>query len=282
MNNKDIWTKIMPIFPKIKKLFSNTNNIIIEEKDGVGNYVTNLDKKIDEYIHISLNNIFPNATIISEETDNNNLDENELIFIVDPLDGTTNYINNWPYTVAIGIINNKELICGIIYDVLKEKIYSGIKNYGVFECSIDNIFEQKQLEKPEYKDNIKKSIICHDTPYGAKAFEKTLKLYNELYTENASIKAVVPISLDVLKTALGKKNRANDYEDAVWHMEVRSWDLAAATCILREFGGDVIDCKTGKSISIDTLINSTSKISFIASGSKNLRQEIYKIYKNID
>lgn len=140
----------------------------------------------------------------------------------------------------------------------------------------------KKIEKTEYKDTIKKSVICHDTPYGEESFKTTLKLYEELYKEKASIKTIGPISLDILKTALSRKNRPYDYEDAVWHMEVRVWDVAAATCILRELGGDLIDIQTGKAIKINKLTNPSVKIGFVASGSESLRNEIYSKYKKIN
>ena len=121
---------------------------------------------------------------------------------MDPLDGTTNFTNNWPHTVSIGIIKDSELASGIIG----------------------------------------------------------------------------PISLDILKTALGKENRPNDFNAATWHTEVRAWDIAAATCILRELGGEIVG-KDGKPLNINTLSNPNASIAFIASGSEKLIDELYTIYK---
>ena len=84
--------------------------------------------------------------------------------------------------------------------------------------------------------------------------------------------------LDVLKTALGRENRPTDYNNAVWHTEVRAWDLAAATAILRELGGEIIG-RDGKPLSIKTLTSPTEKISFIASGNHKMLENLYAIYK---
>lgn len=194
------------------------NNYTSEEKSGIGNIVTYTDKNLENYLLKSLSDLFPDSQIISEESSENSQINNKasLKFIIDPLDGTTNFTNGWPHSISIGIANNNQLVSGIIYDILSDIIYLGIKDY--------------------------------DTPYGSEAFKLTREMVTNLYLNGASLKTVGPISLDVLKTALGKENRPHDYNNAVWHTEVRAWDLAAATVILRELGGEVIG-KDGKPLS---------------------------------
>lgn len=280
----NITSKILLLFPKIKEILnSGKNELDISEKNGIGNYVTSVDIKLNEFIKNNLSNLFPEALIISEESENNSISSNSnLIFVVDPLDGTTNFTNNWPHTTSIGIIENNQLSAGIIYDVLSHKIFTGISGMGVTVCSDEDITKQLSVNKPIYSHNtIKKSPINYDTPYGNDAFELTKEMSSQLYHAGASLKIVGPISLDILKTALGKENRPNDYNAATWHTEVRAWDLAAATCILREFGGDIIG-KDGKPLSTSILSNPDARISFIASGSDKLRNELYAIYKNIE
>ena len=108
--NQEIALKVLAIFPSLKNILTS-KNVDLEEKDGVGNFVTSVDKKIEEHIKNILLEIFPNAQIIGEE----NADESKvtvdggLKFVVDPLDGTTNFTNNWPHTVSIGVVNNNEL-----------------------------------------------------------------------------------------------------------------------------------------------------------------------------
>lgn len=278
--NKEIALKVLTIFPNLKSILicKNTN---IEEKDGIANFVTNVDKKIEDYISNSLLGIFPGAQIIGEETANENQEiiSDGLKFVVDPLDGTTNFTNNWPHTVSIGVVNNNELIAGIIYDVLSDLVYTGIKGLGVTESSIDDILNQKEVIRPTHDiTKIKKSVIFYDTPYGSDAYEITKKMCSKLYYEGASLKTVGPVSLDVLKTALGKENRPHDYNVASWHSEVRAWDLAAATCILRELNGDIIG-NDGAPLTVADLTSPTKKIMFIASGNEMLRTELYNKYK---
>lgn len=283
-----IVSKVLPLFSEIKNILQ-TKNISVEEKNGVGNFVTQVDKQIEEYIRFSLLELFPDSQVIGEEASENhvqNKPNSNLKFIVDPLDGTTNFTNGWPHTVSIGIIQNNELISGIIYDVLTGTIYTGIKGAGVMECNIDDITNLKKVTLPSYSQTtVKKAPISYDTPYGKEAFKVTLEMINELYQSGASLKTVGPISLDVLKTALGSENRPHDYNAATWHTEVRAWDLAAATCILRELGGEIIG-KDGKPLSTETLSNPNARILFFASGSERILEELYSKYliaeKNVD
>lgn len=280
-----IASKVLSIMPGAKNILDGKEEgISIEQKEGVGNIVTSVDKRLEAYLSLNLQRMFPEALVISEESadevkDNPNA---KLRFVVDPLDGTTNFTNGWPHAVAVGVVENNDLTAGVIYDVLSGKVYTGIKGVGVTECSIDDIKKQSKVLKPQYPHTaIKKAPISYDTPYGKQAYEVTREMASELYHAGASLKTVGPIALDVLKTALGRENRPTDYNAATWHSEVRAWDLAASTCILRELGGDIIG-KDGRPLSIETLTSPSARIAFIATGSETLRQALYNHYKKAE
>ena len=173
------------------------------------------------------------------------------------------------------------MLVGIIYDVLSNRVYYSINGSGVFFVDISNIYNIYQVIKSECEiDNIKKAVISYDMPYSEDAFKVTSKMITELYLAGASLKTVGPISLDILKTALGKENRPNDYNNAVWHMEVRAWDVAASTAILRELGGEIIS-KDGNPLTLADLTNPTKTITFFASRNYKLLEKLYSIYKKI-
>ena len=280
---KEIISKILPMMVKANEILQR-KYITSEEKSGVGNIVTTTDKNLEAYLKNALMSEFPDAQVLSEESaeETKLLSDKGLKFIVDPLDGTTNFTNGWPHSISIGIINDDELISGVIYDALSKKIYFSFKDNGVYTCSIDDILNKEKIAKPEQTtENIKKAVISYDTPYGAEAFKTTREMMTKLYHAGASLKTVGPISLDVLKTALGKENRPTDYNNAVWHTEVRAWDLAASTAILRELGGEIIG-SDGKPLSTEVLSSPTAKIAFIASGNKKMLENLYDIYKEAE
>ncbi len=281
MENREIVLKVLSILPKTKEIL-NIRDITSEEKEGVANIVTSTDKKLEEYLKGTLSKMFPNSQVVAEESAEESKfeDDSELKFIIDPLDGTTNFTNGWPHAIAIGIINNNQLSGGILYDVIAGTVYSAIKDKGVYVCDIDDIANLKSVVKPKHEtEKIKKSVITFDTPfYDVKDFNITNEMFKKLYLDGASLKVVGPIALDVVKTALGKENRPHDYANAVFHLGVKSWDLAASTAILRELGGEIIGTD-GKSLSIETLTSPTKKIAFIASGNAKMLEKLYEIYQ---
>lgn len=284
MENKEIVLKVLSILPKTKEIL-NLRDITSEEKEGVANIVTSTDKKLEEYLKGTLLKMFPNSQVIAEESaEETKLEDNvELKFIVDPLDGTTNFTNGWPHAIAIGIVNNNELSGGILYDVIAGTVYSAIKDKGVYACDIDDMANLKSVVNPKHEtEKIKKSVITFDTPfYDVKDFNITNEMFKKLYLDGASLKVVGPIALDVVKTALGKENRPHDYANGCFHLGVRVWDLAASTAILRELGGEIIGID-GKPLSIETLTSPTEKIAFIASGNSKMLEELYEIYQQAE
>ena len=281
LNREEIVLKILPVLKGTTAIL-NKHNTSSEEKSGVGNIVTETDKELESFIVENLNELFPFAYVISEESAevNESIENYNLIFIIDPLDGTNNFTNGWPHTISIGIADSQELFGGLVYDVLGGNIYYSIKGEGVLYCDINNISDIKKIKAPNYDvKDIKKAIISFDTPYEKEAFKVTNKMFSSLYNEGACLKIVGPTSLDVLKTALGVENRPHDYNNAVLYSEVRAWDLAASSVILRELGGEIIG-KDGKPLSYEVLTSPTEKISFIACGNPIMLKKIFKLYKD--
>ena len=176
MENREIVLKVLSILPKTKEIL-NIRDITSEEKEGVANIVTSTDKKLEEYLKGTLSKMFPNSQVVAEESAEESKfeDDSELKFIIDPLDGTTNFTNGWPHAIAIGIVNNNQLSGGILYDVIAGTVYSAIKDKGVYVCDIDDIANLKSVVKPKHEtEKIKKSVITFDTPfYDVKDFNIT-------------------------------------------------------------------------------------------------------------
>lgn len=297
--NKILLCDTLCIIPGVKSILDNAEKALsIETKDGVSNIVTNVDKALEDYITKSIKARYKNAAVIGEET-SESLSEADLQaplkFVVDPLDGTTNYTNGWPHTVSIGIVYGDELVGGVVYDVLSDRVYFAQKGEGAFVTqsgdilvtqalveyfddyrNIDRLAPMKPYER-EYKD-IPRSVISTDQAYERDVNLEAQEYEDILYTMGASNKKVGPVSLDVVKTALGPQYRKGQYNHGVWHFQVRPWDLAGATCILRELGGEIIDKSTGEPLAVDALTDPNRKIGFFASGSPELCQRLNEVY----
>ena len=99
---------------------------------GPGNFVTVSDKKVEKILIEELQKARPNYSILSEEIGQINKDES-FKWIIDPIDGTANFLHGIPhFAISIGLEHNKEIICGIIYDPIKDEMFTAEKGNGSY------------------------------------------------------------------------------------------------------------------------------------------------------
>lgn len=255
----------------------------IRSKEGNGNLVTSVDIKLNEYITHKLNEIYPEAEIISEEMQNIGQKNSSLKFVIDPIDGTSNFLKGWPCSVSIGAIFKEELVAGMILDINSRDVYYATKNGGAYRYNLSNSNKIIKININKSKINdIQKAIVSYDFPYSDVAFDNTQKVVASLYRNGAKLKTIGPISLEILKCGLGKNNRQNDYNDVCFHLEVRPWDVAAATCIIRELGFELYSLKNNATpIDINELVDKEATIAFVATNSEILATHIYNEYNHV-
>ena len=111
--------------------FGEIENLQVSLK-GPGDFVTNCDKKVEKILIEELLKARPNYSILSEEIGEINNDES-FKWIIDPIDGTSNFLHGIPhFAISIGLEHNKEIICGIIYDPIKDEMFTGEKGNGSY------------------------------------------------------------------------------------------------------------------------------------------------------
>ena len=111
------------------------NNLSIDFKTDEANLVTNIDKASEKLIKDFIRKEYPTHSIIAEESGTSK-NSSEYTWVIDPLDGTTNFAHGLPiFSVSIGLQKNGETILGVIYDVMRDVIYSAEKGAGTFENS---------------------------------------------------------------------------------------------------------------------------------------------------
>ena len=165
---------------------------------GPGDFVTASDKKVEKILIEELTKARPNYSILSEEIGEINKD-NPFKWIIDPIDGTSNFLHGIPhFAISIGLEHNKEIICGIIYDPIKDEMFTAEKGSGSY---INN-----QRMRVSSRSNLKDCIIFTGGPKrDSKDKELALKEYN-----NFSLKVLVPIrklgsaALDMAYVAAGR------------------------------------------------------------------------------
>ena len=227
--------------------FGEIENLQVSLK-GPGDFVTASDKKVEKILIEELQRARPNYSILSEEIGEINNDES-FKWIIDPIDGTSNFLHGIPhFAISIGLEHNEEIICGIIYDPIKDEMFVAEKGNGSY---LNN-----QRIRVSSRSKLKDCIIFTGGPkHDSKDRELSLKEYN-----NFSSKTLIPIrkmgsaSLDMAYVAAGRC-------DGFWQKNLNYWDIAAGIILVKESGGFVTDFN-GKNryIQNKTILVANSKI----------------------
>ena len=215
---------------------------------GPGDFVTASDKKVETILIEELQKARPDYSILSEEIGEIKNDDS-FKWIIDPIDGTANFLHGIPhFGISIGLEHNKEIICGIIYDPIKDEMFTAEKGNGSY---LNN-----QRMRVSSRSKLKDCIIFTGGPKReSQDKELALKEYN-----NFSSKVLIPIrklgsaSLDLAYVAAGRC-------DGFWQRNLKYWDIAAGIILVKEAGGFITDFK-GKNEYLEnkTVLATNSKI----------------------
>lgn len=197
----------------------------ITEYKGKTNLVTKTDRQSEEIIISEIQKAFPKHGIIAEESERINADS-DYQWIIDPLDGTTNFVHSYPaFAISIGILHNNEPICGIIKELPVTKTYSALKGKGAF-C------DGKQICVSDV-DSIGDSLLA--TGFGYEHGEMWLanmELFKRFTDITHGVRRLGAAAVDFCHVASGKV-------DGFWEFDLQPWDSAAGILIVQEAGGAI-------------------------------------------
>ncbi|XP_014793935.1 PREDICTED: inositol monophosphatase 2 [Calidris pugnax] len=209
----------------------------VSTKTSAADLVTETDHFVENLIISVLKEKFPSHRFIAEESTaagSKCVLTDSPTWIIDPVDGTCNFVHRFPtVAVSIGFAVNKELEFGVIYHCTEERLYTGRRGQGAF-CN------DKRLQVSKETD-ISKALIL--TEIGPKRDPATLKLF--LGNIERLLKAQAHGVRVIGSSTLALCHLASGAADAYYQFGLHCWDLAAATVIIREAGGTVIDTSGG-------------------------------------
>ncbi|XP_076663334.1 uncharacterized protein LOC143366281 [Andrena cerasifolii] len=214
----------------------------VDEKLGNWDLVTEYDRKIEDVIIGALKAKFPNHRFIAEESTGKELPEltDDPTWIIDPIDGTTNFIHGFPHTcVVIGLAIKKEMVIGIVYNPVLEQLFTARKGRGAF-------LNGKPIKVSEVQD-LSKALVCMEAGFMKVEHlrEKTVERLRAVVQEAQGIRTLGVAALTLCYVALGIVE--------AYYIEgpgISTWDIAAASLIITEAGGVVVDRETGDKIDI--------------------------------
>ena len=198
----------------------------VEEKSA-HNYVSYVDKESERRLVEQLSTLLPEAGFIAEEGSGSLTDE-EYCWVIDPLDGTSNYIHDMaPYSVSIALRDREELLLGVVYEVCRNECFYAWKGGKAFmngeEIHVSNV------------EDIKDAFVITELPYNHLQYKQTaLHLIDQLYGVVGGIRMNGWAAAAICYVAIGRF-------DAWMEAFLGKWDYSAAALIVQEAGGKVTD-----------------------------------------
>ena len=205
--------------------FGEIENLQVSSK-GPGDFVTSADKRTEKILIEELQKAYPEYGIITEETGIINKSNTKNRWIIDPIDGTFNFMNGIPqFAISVGYEEENEIKCGVVFNPILNEMFCAEKGNGAY---LNN--SRIRVSK---KKNIKDSLIVTGGPKGAsKIKEKIFSEYINVSNNVANVRKFGSAALDVAYVACGRF-------DGYWQRELNYWDIAAGIVILKEAGGFV-------------------------------------------
>ncbi len=201
------------------------------ELKGHNNLVSYVDKACEKLIVEKLKEILPEAGFITEEGTAESNGE-QLLWVIDPLDGTTNFVHGLPvFSVSIALVKGSESILGVVYEVNREECFHAVKGEGAF-CNGRPIAVSKATK-------ISESLLATGFPYND--FGKMmpyLNIMNDLMKSSHGLRRMGSAAVDLAYVACGRF-------EGFFEFNLNSWDVAAGVLLVTEAGGTVTDFKGG-------------------------------------
>lgn len=198
----------------------------ISQKLNEFDLVTNVDKMAEEKILSVISGHFPDHAFLGEESGRHGEKSSDYIWIIDPIDGTTNYAHNFPqFAVSIGLMYKNEINLGVVYDAFKNEMFWAAKDVGAY-LNADAITVSTVPD-------LDKALLSTGFPYErGEVLEENLGYFRKFIYKAQAVRRPGAASLDLCYVACGRL-------DGFWELNLSPWDTAAGVCIIREAGGKV-------------------------------------------
>ena len=215
----------------LRRDFNEVENLLVSVK-GVSDFVSKADIKAEETIRAELTHARPAYGWLGEESEPVVGDDPRRRWIVDPLDGTTNFLHGLPHwAISIAMEHKGEIVAAVIFDPIKDELFTAEKGGGAW-------MNGRRLRVTKRKD-FSECLFATGVPFGAKkTLGATIKDLAELMPVSAGIRRLGSAALDLAYVAAGRY-------DGFWERELEPWDMAAGVLLVKEAGGYVSDLRGG-------------------------------------
>ena len=230
--------KITEIVKEAGKIVLSAHNQenTITAKEGKKNFVTKYDVAVQEFLFKELGKAFPDAQFIGEEGEND-FSTDGLRFIIDPIDGTTNFMQDYRCScISVALCNGNDVVAGVVYNPYTDELFSAEKGKGAY-LNGDRI---SVSERP-LSDGL---ALFGTSPYHPENTDETFSLLRKVFDFSRDIRRSGSAAFDICTVACGRC-------EVFFEKGLQPWDIAAGTLILKEAGGIALNYD-GTEISFST------------------------------
>ncbi|MGV8075585.1 MAG: inositol monophosphatase family protein [Syntrophobacteraceae bacterium] len=194
---------------------------------GISDYVTEVDEKSEQLIIGMIKKHFPDHHIMSEETPHNGM-QNGITWVIDPLDGTTNFIHGFPFVaVSIAACMDGKQVLGLVLDPVRDELFVARRGEGAY---LNDRRIQVRTTFP-----LEKALIATGFPFRSRrVVDSYLSTFKNIFLNVSGIRRAGAAALDLAYLAAGRV-------DGFWEVGLAPWDVAAGSLLVMEAGGLVSD-----------------------------------------
>jgi myo-inositol-1(or 4)-monophosphatase len=212
--------------PILREGFRNLESSQVRLK-GMGDYVTDWDHRAEAIVIDKIRSVFPDHGICAEES---GLGEgsSDWTWYIDPLDGTTNFVQGIPvYSVSVAAVQSGIIQAGAVFIPEREELFWAVRGGGAFLGD--------KLIRVSERNTLEHSVLATGFPWRSRKYlEAYLAAFSELFTASAGVRRLGSAAIDLAYTACGRF-------DGFWEMKLKPWDICAGILLIREAGGVVSD-----------------------------------------
>lgn len=219
--------------------FNEVEHLQVSRK-GPGDFVSAADKRAEEIIFEELQKTRPDYSFLMEESGAVKGKDPDYRWIIDPLDGTTNFLHGIPHwAISIALEHKGEVIAGMVHDPVKDEIFFAEKGAGAF-------MHRRRRLRVSGRMDAESSMVATGAPRRAKDKQATFMAeYNAMQTMGFSLRRFGAAALDLAYVGAGRC-------EAFWERDLKAWDIAAGALIVKEAGGFVADIDDIRKNPMDT------------------------------
>lgn len=219
--------RIMEAVKESSRIMLEADNIknATSSKLGHANFVTKYDKRVQQELFEQLGSILPEAAFMGEEEVCRRYRGEGYLFVIDPIDGTTNFIKGYrASTVSVGLLKDGKPILGVVYNPYRDEMFTAEKGKGAY-------LNGTPIHVSE--DTLSDSLVLFGTaPYYEELWERSFDLAQVLFSHSLDVRRSGSATIDLCDVACG---RAGVY----FELRLSPWDYAAASLVVEEAGGHV-------------------------------------------